>query len=355
MGQPAAQLWGAIRDGGVVVIALVTGGGGFLGKRIVELLRSQNHEVRFIARHAYPDVEALGAHGIIADLRDLNSLQVAMRGCDVVFHVAARVGVWGPRDEYVSTNVIGTRNVLNAARANGVAKLIYTSTPSVVGYERDMAGIEQAPYPRKHCSIYPETKAAAEQMVLDANGPQLATVALRPHLVFGPGDQNLLPSVVQRARDGRAAIVGDGTNLVDMTFIDNAAWAHLDAEQALADSHARCGGRAYFISNDSPVNMWDWTNDFLRRVGAPAISRRISLQAAFAIGTCLESIWRVLKLKGEPRMTRFLASALGRSHWYSMEPARRDLGYHIRIPMELATKRTIDWWVLRSASESVPA
>jgi nucleoside-diphosphate-sugar epimerase len=236
-----------------------------------------------------------------------------------------------------------------------VPKLIYTSTPSVVGYERDVAGIEHAPYANKHCSVYPETKAIAEQMVLEANGPQLATVALRPHLVFGPGDRNLLPSVVQRAREGRAAIVGDGTNLVDMTFIDNAAWAHLDAEKALTDASAACAGRAYFISNDSPVNMWAWTNDFLRRIGAPQISRRVSLRTALGLGAGLESIWRTLKLKGEPRMTRLLASALGRSHWYSMEPARRELGYHIRVPMELATSRTIEWWVSQNGSSAALA
>jgi nucleoside-diphosphate-sugar epimerase len=332
------------------MIALVTGGGGFLGKRLVELLRSQNHEVRFIARHRYPDVEALGALGVVADLRDAGRLEHAMRGCEVVFHVAARVGVWGPRHEYVSTNIVGTRNVLQVARASGVSKLIYTSTPSVIGYERDVAGIEHAPYPRKHCSIYPETKAVAERMVLDANSRELATVALRPHLVFGPGDQNLLPSVVRRAREGRAAMVGDGKNLVDMTYIDNAAWAHLDAERALTDSHAPCAGRAYFISNDCPVNMWDWTNDFLRQVGVPTISRRIPLDTAIRIGTGLEWVWRTFKLRGEPRMTRFLASALGRSHWYSMEPARRELGYRIRVPMEAATTQTIRWWLSREAA-----
>lgn len=327
------------------MIAFVTGGGGFLGRRIVELLRSEGHEVRFVARNAYPEVEATGAVGIVADLRDPEQLEHAMRGCEVVFHVAARVGVWGPRQEYMSTNVDGTRNVIRAARATGVSKLIYTSTPSVVGYERDVAGIGQAPYASRHCSVYPETKAIAERMVLEANGSGLATVALRPHLVFGPGDQNLLPSVVRRARDGRAAIVGDGRNLVDMTFIDNAAWAHLDAERALTDARAACAGRAYFISNDSPVNMWDWTNGFLREIGVPEISRRISLETALRIGAGLEWLWRTFGLRGEPRMTRFLAAALGRSHWYSMEPARRELGYQIRVPMEVATSQTIRWWL----------
>jgi len=323
--------------------ALVTGGGGFLGRRIVELLVSEGHDVRFLSRRRYPEVEALGARGLSIDLRD-GRLEDAVSGVDVVFHVAAKTGVWGTRDEFFSINVVGTRNLLAAARAAGVKKLVYTSTPSVVGYELDANGIAEAPYAAVHLSLYPESKAAAERLVLEANGPDLATVALRPHLIFGPGDNHLLPQVVRNARAGRMMIVGDGANKVDMTFIDNAAWAHLDAERALVDHGAACAGRAYFISNDDPVSMWGWMNDFLARLGAPPVKRRMSLSTATRLGAAMEWIWRTFKLAGEPRMTRFLASALARSHWYDMGPAARDLGYRVRVSMAEGADLTVAWF-----------
>lgn len=328
--------------------ALVTGGGGFLGRRIVELLLSEDHEVRFLARGRYPEVEALGARGLVADVRSASQLEEAVEGVEVVFHVAGRVGSWGPRAEYLSVNVDGTANLLRAARAAGVRKFVYTSTPSVVGYGEEVEGIAQAPYAPRHLSVYPESKAAAEQLVLAANGPGLATVSLRPHLIFGPRDNYLLPRVVQQARAGRMVIVGDGSNKVDLTYVDNAAWAHLDAARALSSHQAPCGGRAYFISNGEPVRLWEWLNELLPRLGVPKLSRRLSLRAATRIGAVMEWIWAVLPLGGEPRMTRFLASALARSHWYDMGPAARDLGYRVRVPMQEGTDRTVAWFNARA-------
>ncbi|HYV48743.1 MAG TPA: NAD-dependent epimerase/dehydratase family protein [Myxococcaceae bacterium] len=324
--------------------ALVTGGGGFLGKRIVELLLAEGHEVRFLARNRYPEVEALGARAWAADLRQASALEDAVRGVEVVFHVAGKAGFWGSRAEYFSINADGTANLLEAARAAGVKRFVYTSTPSVIGYGADACGLSEAPYPAEHLSFYPESKAAAERMVLAANGPDLVTVSLRPHLIFGPGDPHLLPNVVHAAKVGRMAIIGDGANTVDLTYVDNAAWAHLDAERALAGG-APCAGRAYFISNGEPVRLWDWLNQLLPRVGAGTISRRLSLKAATRIGAVMEWMWRALPLRGEPRMTRFLASAFARSHWYDMGPAARDLGYRARVPMAEATDRTVAWFL----------
>jgi nucleoside-diphosphate-sugar epimerase len=327
--------------------ALVTGGGGFLGRRIVELLLAEGHDVRFIARQRYPQVEALGAHGLQVDLLDTGRLREALDGVDVVFHAAGKTGFWGSREEYVAVNVEGTSNLLEAARAAGVRKLVFTSTPSVVGYDGDARGISEAPYATVHLSFYPYSKAIAEQRVLAANGPTLATVALRPHLIFGPGDRHLLPRVVRNAHAGRMVMVGDGSNVVDMTYVDNAAWAHLDAERALIDHSVACAGRAYFISNGEPVRLWQWMGDFLPRVGAPHVSRRMSLRAATRLGAVMEWSWRTFSLAGEPRMTRFLASALARSHWYDMAPAARDLGYRVRIPMDEAADRTVAWFLKR--------
>lgn len=324
--------------------ALVTGGGGFLGQRIVELLLEEGHQVRFLARGRYPEVEALGAEGLQVDLRDPNATRQAVDGCDVVFHVASKAGYWGSREEFESINVTGTENVLAACRAAGVGKLVYTSTPSVIGYAQETEGITEAPYPARWESLYGETKARAEQLVLAANGPGLATVSLRPHLIIGPRDTNLLPRVIERARQGRLPIVGDGRNKVDLTYVDNAAWAHLDACAALTGPEAPCAGKAYFISNGEPVALWDWVNDFLPQVGAPPVTRRVSFGVASALGGAMEWAWRTFGLSGEPRMTRFLAAALARSHWYDMGPAERELGYRVRVPLAEGTARTAAWF-----------
>jgi len=324
--------------------ALVTGGGGFLGRRIVELLLEEGHEVRFLARGSYPEVEALGAEGLQVDLRDAEAVAAAVAGCDTIFHVASKAGYWGSREDFYGINVNGTMHLLEAARVHGVGRFVYTSTPSVIGYAGEVTGIGEAPYPDSWESLYGETKAKAEQAVLEANRPGLATVSLRPHLIIGPRDNNLLPRVVERARSGKLRIVGDGDNVVDLTYVDNAAWAHLDAAAALADPEAACAGRAYFISNDEPVKLWSWVNDFLPRVGAPTVDRSISLGAASAVGSVMETAWRWLPLSGEPRMTRFLAAALARSHWYDMTPAKEDFGYHIRVPMAEGTDRTVAWF-----------
>lgn len=322
---------------------LVTGGGGFLGRRLVELLVERGDRVRFLARGRYPEVEALGARGLQVDLRDADALRGAMDGVEIVHHVASKAGYWGPREEFESINVRGTEHVISACRAAGVARLVYTSTPSVIGYEHDAVGIEAAPYPATWESAYGETKARAEQLVLAANGPELATVSLRPHLVIGPRDPNLLPRVVDRAKRGRLVIVGDGRNVVDLTYVDNAAWAHVDAADALVGPGAACAGKAYFVSNDEPVVLWDWVNAFLPRVGAPPATRKVSLGTASAIGSAAQWAWRTFGLSGEPPMTPFVAVALARTHWYSMAPAQRDFGYRVRVPLAVGTDRTVEW------------
>ena len=315
-----------------------------MGRRIVELLCERGDEVRFLARGAYPEVtKATGAVGIQADLRDFAAVQAAVEGCEAVFHAAAKPGYWGKREEFWSINVDGTRNVVDALEQQGAGKLIYTSTPSVVGYADDVAaGAQDLPYAAKHESFYPESKAAAEQVVLAANGT-LATVALRPHLIFGPGDVHLLPRVVDRARNGKLAIVGDGLNRVDMTYVDNAAWAHLDALDALSDAGADCAGKAYFISNDEPVLLWAWINRLLERLDVPTVERRISLATATRVGAVMAWVWRTFALSGEPRMTPFVAAGLARAHWYDMAPAKRDIGYRVRVDMASAMGPTVRW------------
>lgn len=319
---------------------LVTGGGGFLGEALVRMLLSRGDRVAVLARRRYPAVEALGATSVQVDVTDPAGVLAACRGRDVVFHVAAKAGIWGPSAEYEAINVQGTRNVVDGCRAAGVPTLVYTSTPSVVYAVGDLSGVdERMPYPARFETAYARTKAQAERMVLEAHGDGLATVALRPHLIYGPGDNHLIPRVLQRAREGRLFRVGDGRNLVDLTYVDNAAEAHVLA----ADSVAVAGGKAYFLSNGDPVNLWDWLNDLLRRVDLPPVRRGIPYGVARVLGLLMETAYSVLRLPGEPRMTRFLASQLATSHWFDISAARRDLGYEPRISNEEGTRRLADW------------
>lgn len=325
--------------------ALVTGGGGFLGRRIVELLLEEGWEVAFLNRGAYPEVEALGATGIQGDLRNLNDVKAACEGVDVVFHVAALAKAWGPIEDFRSINVTGTRNVLDAMEAQGVSRLVFTSSPSVVASGGPIEnGGEDIPYPPHNDSPYGQTKAESEQMVMAANSRHVATVSLRPRLVVGPREDNMIPNILDRAAKGRLAIVGDGENLTDMTYIDNAAWAHLDAEKALVDHTSPCAGKTYFITNGEPQQMWSWLNDFIEAVDIPRISRSISYANATRIGGVMEWVWRTFSLGGEPRMTKQIATALGTHQYFDISPAKRDLNYRIRVPMEEGTKATIQWF-----------
>jgi nucleoside-diphosphate-sugar epimerase len=305
---------------------LVTGGGGFLGSAIVRRLIARRDQVRSFSRSEHPTLDP-DVEQIQGSLADSNAVSRAVAGCDAVMHVAAKAGVWGPRSEYESTNVIGTRNVIAACRQHRVRKLVFTSTPSVVGAGFDIeGGDESLPYATKHLADYPRTKAIAEQEVLAANGPEFATVALRPHLIFGPGDPHLIPRVLARARAGRLRIIGSGKNRVDFTFVDDAADAHILALDRLAPD-CPIAGRAYFISQDDPLELWPFINHILDVMGLASVTRRIPYRIAYAAGAVLEGWYRLSHLAAEPPMTRFVAAQLAHSHWFDISAAQRDLEY----------------------------
>ncbi|MDP6538488.1 MAG: NAD-dependent epimerase/dehydratase family protein [Planctomycetota bacterium] len=323
---------------------LVTGGGGFVGGAVIEELAARGHEPTSLSRGAYPDLARKGVACVQADLADADALRAALRGQDAVVHCAARAGVWGPRAEYWRTNVEGTRNLLAACVAAGVERLVHTSSPSVCFDGRDHLGAgNDLPPARRFLAHYPASKAAAERGVLAAaeRGELLACV-LRPHLVFGPGDPHLLPRLVERARSGRLAIVGDGENEVSVTFVENAAVAHVDALERLAPGAAHVG-RAYFVGQREPVRLWDWIADLLGRLGVAPPRRRLSAATARALGSACEWTWRGLRLAGEPPMTRFVAAQLATSHSYDLEPLERDVGYRERVGMDEGLERTIAW------------
>lgn len=319
--------------------AVVTGGGGFLGGAVVRLLRARGDSVRSFTRTRYPWLDELGVEQSLGDLANLADVEAAVAGCDVVFHVAAKAGVWGRYKDYFTTNVTGTQNVIAACKARGVRRLVSTSTPSVVHAGTDnVGGDESLPYAKHFEAYYSETKARAEKAVLAANGPDLATVSLRPHLIFGPGDPHLIPRIVAAARAGRLKRIGTRPIIVDVTYIDNAAQAHLDAADRL-DVGTRPAGRAYFISNGAPVDLWGFIARVLAEAGAPPVTKRVSAWKARLAGRALEFGYWLFRLTGEPPMTRFVASQMSTSHWYDIGAARRDLGYEPKVSVEEGLKR----------------
>jgi nucleoside-diphosphate-sugar epimerase len=319
--------------------ALVTGGGGFLGGAIVRRLRARGDSVRSLSRGHYPDLDALGVTQFRGDVADDAAVAEAAAGCDIVFHVAAKAGVGDRYAEYHRANVIGTENVLAACRRLGVRRLVYTSSPSVVFNGRDMEGVdESAPYPAHYEAHYPQTKAIAEQMVLRTNDPDLATVSLRPHLIWGPGDNHLIPRIIARARAGRLRRVGRASKLIDSIYIDNAADAHLLAANRLALG-SPVAGKAYFLSQGEPVPLWDLVNRILAAAGLPPVTHSVPYAVAYAAGWALETTYALLRLRGEPPMTRFLARELSTAHWFDLSAARRDLGYAPGVSLDEGLRR----------------
>ncbi len=333
--------------------ALVTGGGGFLGRYIVEQLRARGDRVRTVYRRSYPAIEKLGVDIVHGDIRDLPTLIAALQGIDCVFHAAAKPGISMRAREYDAINRAGTENVILACRRARVGRLVYTSSPSIVFSGEDQCGINEfAPYGiewlRAHRAYYSLSKALAEQAVLKAQSEYLMTCALRPHLIWGPGDTQLIPRLVARARSGRLRRVGDGGNLVDITYVENAAAAHLWAADLLVGGPRVAGanspaGRAYFLSQDKPVNCWQWIDEILALVDVPPVKKSVSFKTAWRLGAACEAGYRLLGLSAEPPMTRFLAAQLAKSHWFDISAAKRDLGYRPRVSTEEGMRSLGKW------------
>ena len=330
---------------------LVTGGGGFLGQALCRGLRERGFEVVSFNRSRYPALDVIGVTQVQGDLAQRDAVLAAAQGCDAVFHNAAKAGAWGSYESYHLANVVGTDNVIAACRAHGIGKLVYTSTPSVTHratHPVEGGTADTVPYGEHLKAPYAATKLIAERAVLAANDSALATVALRPRLIWGVGDNQLLPRLVERARAGRLRFVGDGENRIDTTYVDNAAQAHFDAFSQLAPG-AACAGRAYFISNGEPRTVREIVNGLLQAAGAPVVTKTIPFAVAYAAGVVCEGLWHALPLKGEPPMTRFLAEQLSTTHWYDMEPARRDFGYVPRVSIHDGLTRLKAAWAEHAA------
>jgi len=320
---------------------LVTGGGGFLGTAIVRILAARGDRVRSFSRNPHPALTLLAVEQIQGDIADARAVELACRGADVVYHTAAKTPTWGPYRDYHRTNVTGTANVINACRRCGVARLIHTSTPSVIFDGKDLAGVDESvPYPLRYTDNYSRTKALAERMVIEVGTEFIQTIALRPHEIWGPEDPHFVARIIARA--GRLKRIGDGKNLVDTTYIDNAAAAHaLAADRLKQDSGL--SGRIYFISQGEPVAAWDMINAILNAAGLGPVEGAVSHGATWAMGLFFEKIYSILRLPGEPPMTRFIADALARSHWFDISAARRELGYTPTVSTAEGLERLAAW------------
>lgn len=308
---------------------LVTGGGGFLGSAICRQLLARGDEVIAYQRSASEELEKLGIQIVRGSITDAELLNSALKGVDAVIHTAAKAGIWGPYDDYFRPNVTGTENVISACRNNGIHKLVFTSSPSVTHADGDIeGGDESLPYAEHYNSPYPATKALAEQMIMAANCPELHTVSLRPHLIWGPGDNHLLPKLLERAKSGKLKLPGPD-KLIDTIYIDNAAKVHLLALDRLQSDPEIVGGKTYFVSNDEPLPQSQIIGGLLKAAGLEVDIQSISPRIAIAAGTLLETGWKLFGLKSEPPITRWSAEHLSTAHWYDISAAKRDLGYTI--------------------------
>ncbi|MCE5303215.1 MAG: NAD-dependent epimerase/dehydratase family protein [Planctomycetaceae bacterium] len=329
--------------------ALVTGASGFLGLYVVEQLVARGDRVRAMCRGNDPRLDSLGVEIVHADLRDRTAVVRACQTVDVVFHVGGIAGMNGPWRPYYETNVLGTAHVIDGCRTHGVGRLVYTSSPSVTFDGRDQNGVDESmPYPKRWLCHYARSKGLAEQQVLAANGRDgLRTCALRPHLIWGPRDRHLLPTILDRARIGRLGRVGDGTNLVDTSYVENVATAHVQAADALRPG-SPVAGRAYFISQGDPVNCWQWINQVVTMAGLPPIQKTISRRAAWWVGAGCETLYWLLQRKSEPPMSRFLAAELSSSHFFDIRRAQKDFGYEPKISTAEGLQRLAASWTTTS-------
>jgi nucleoside-diphosphate-sugar epimerase len=319
---------------------LVTGATSLLVHRTATLLAERGDAVVALQRRRSPlDVEQ-----VLGDVRNADSVARAIDGCDAVVHAAAKVGVVGDWDDYRSVNVDGTANVIAAARAAGVARFVHVSTPSVSHAGHSLVGAAaDPPVTGRRGAWYAESKALAERLALGASSAAFPVVAIRPHLVWGPGDTQLVERIVERARAGRLALVGDGAALVDTTYLDNAATALVAALDAVGPD-AACNGRAYVIANGEPRPIRELILGICRAAGVEVEPRRVPLRVATTVGGLVERAWALKGGDDEPPLTRFLAEQLGTAHWFDPRPARDDLGWQPTVAIDDGLAALAAWY-----------
>ncbi|GAB5522526.1 MAG: NAD-dependent epimerase/dehydratase family protein [Roseivirga sp.] len=321
----------------------VTGGGGFLGLVLVRQLLEAGYEVVTYSRKAYQALDELGVIHFQGDLVDLPALKRAMKGCEAVFHTAAKVGIWGDYKDFHDINVVGTQLVLKACEELQIKYLVFTSSPSVVYEDKAEGSDESLPYPEKFDAYYPQTKAIAEQEILNANGTSLTTCALRPHLIWGPGDVHFVPRLFEKRRKGKLRLLGKGEHLVDTIYVDNAARAHVQALEAMLKEPGSVGGKAYFLSQDEPITIQEFMNRLLATGDLPPVDKTINTRVALFAGWLLQTVYKLFRIKSEPQVTLFVAKQLSSPHWYNISAAKRDFGYKPEVSIDEGMKGLKAW------------
>jgi nucleoside-diphosphate-sugar epimerase len=322
---------------------LVTGASSLIGRGVVDQLIARGDQVVVLQRgHAQGLPESVEQH--LGDIADRAVVSTAARRCDGVIHLAAKVGVVGDRADYVSTNVDGTRHVLDAAHQESIERVVHVSSPSVAHDGAPIIGGGADPALSEHgAAWYPETKAIAERMALASNGAGTAVTVIRPHLVWGPGDTQLVERIAERAAAGRLALVGGGAALVDTTYVDNATSALVAALDAVRPG-ARCAGRAYVVSNGEPRPIRELVEGICAAARVPFEPRDVSLPVARRVGSLIDRVWPRLGREDEPPLTRFLADQLGTAHWFDPRPARDDLGWTPHVSIDDGLLELADWF-----------
>ncbi len=347
------------------MIALVTGAAGFLGGAIARALRERGDEVRGFSRGEHPELASAGITQHRGNLADREAVMSATRGVDIVFHAGAKVGAGGLPAAFYSANVTGTGNVIAACRECGVTTLVYTSTPSVLSGLGDLDGVDESvDYPTSYDADYGRTKAEAERLVLSSTSgssssdssdsttsdssasDDFRTVAIRPPLVWGPGDTSLLPRLVERGKSGALRRIAGPPKRQDITYIDDAVRAHLLAGDILlagGERARRVDGRPYFVSSGEPVEIWDFVNGLLEAAGIAPLRKSVSLRTALVVGWVFEKAHAISGKEGDPRMSRWIVRQLTSSRWFDISAARRDLGYEPQVSLEEGIRRLKAW------------
>jgi len=319
------------------VKVLVTGATGMLGRNTARALIARGDEVTVLQRHP----SGLPCNEVLADIAEPAAVRRAVSGQDAVLHLAAKVDVVGAWAEYARCNIEGTRAVLAACRSESVGRLVHVSTPAVAHTGHSLMGVGAEPADPTHArGNYARSKAVAECEALAAHSADLAVLCIRPHLVWGPGDTQLVGRIIARARAGRLAVLGSGAALIDTTYVDNA----VDALVAALDCAPTTRGLALVVSNGEPRTVVEVLTRLCNAAGLPAPRGRVPVAPALVAGTVFQETWRLLGRRDTPPVTRFLVEQLTTAHWFDQRQTREALGWAPRVSLDEGFDELARWF-----------